>query len=203
MNEIQYEKPRDKPAVVTSVEQVSENIARFQEGLLEEGLPEDENLVGRLAYFRAWYYDPSLDYVGPSKFIGYVGMNAESYFLFALDGKETEPVLARWFTVLEEGKPEYRYVRDKVWEQNASFRKHVSRAARFSAPREWKLSANQGSSAPNDIGPATANESNESLETLTDDGESAAIVEMFTRAFTTLRPSERAEVLRRLNSGNI
>ena len=200
MNETQFEKPRDKPAVVTNVEQVSENIARFQEGLLEEGLPGDKSLDERLAYFRAWYYDPSLDCVGPSKFIGYKGMDAGDYFFFALDGKETEPVLARWFHVLEEGTPEYRYVRDKVWEQNASFRKHVSRKARFSAPREWKLSANQRSTAPNDSEPATPNES---LETLTDDGESAAIVEMFTRAFTTLRPSERAEVLRRLNSGTI
>jgi len=127
-----------KPPLITTRSEASDNISRFH-----EDLSEDDRLPRLLALFRAWYYDPDSDNVGPSKFIGYTEMSAEVYNSVALDGKETERVLPRWFDVLEEGTPEYRYVRDKVLEQNASFQRNVNVLARFCAPPNWKAPTEQ------------------------------------------------------------
>jgi len=54
------------PLSVENYEDVIEPVRAFNEGLKEGG-----NLENQLSYFRAWYYIPELDAVGPSKFIGY------------------------------------------------------------------------------------------------------------------------------------
>ena len=105
-----------------------------------EGLGEGEDLKGQLSYFRAWYYIPELDAVGPSKFIGYKSMTTTQYMQSKdLDGRVTEPVLGRWFDVLEEGTPEAEYVKKVVERLLARYNKALNRVARFNSPRGWRL----------------------------------------------------------------
>lgn len=182
-----------KPAPVTTYNQVNGNVRNFN-----AGLSEGTDLETLLAYFRAWYFLPEEDAVGPSKFIGYEGMTGAEYMARDdLDGKETEPVLQRWFEVLAEGTPEYRYVEQKTWDLAASFGKRVSRAARFSAPVGWRVSSRRhliNSGQTESRMPATP------LQAVDGHDESEAIVEVFARAFSTLRPSEQAELLRRIEA---
>lgn len=121
-----------KPDLVTDYDQVVENVLRFNEELRGS-----VGLQRRLSHFRAWYYIPEKDAVGPSKFIGYQGMNAVRYLEGGLDGKETEAAacLPRWFSRLQEGTPEYRRISEKVSNLLEGFHKKPSRLARFNVPR--------------------------------------------------------------------
>ena len=185
-----------KPHPVTSDGQVAENVQRFN-----EALPQATDLETLLAYFRAWYYVPKVDMVGPSKFIGYEGMTGAEYMEREdLNGTETEPVLKRWFEVLKVGTPEYKFVEQRVLDLAARFGKRVSRAARFSAPPGWKVSSQKlpGSSGHVGLGP-----SSEPLQAMNGHDESHAIVEVFVRAYSTLRPSEQAAVRNRIEAAGI
>lgn len=182
-----------KPKTVCSYDQVPESIHSFNEGLTQVA-----DLETLLAYFRAWYYVPEGDAVGPSKFIGYDGMTAAEYMdRDDLDGRETEPILQRWFEVLEEGTPEYQYVEHKVMQLNSRFGKRVSSAARFSAPRGWRVSSPRLNTAG--IQPRTGLPQ-EFTQGMNGHDESDAIVDVFVRAFSTLRPSEQAAVRRRIEA---
>ena len=180
-----------KPPTVTSEHQVITNIQSFNEGLSQHiGLDQ------KLGYFRAWYYHPEIDNVGPSKVIGYQNMTGQDYVnRNDLDGKETEPVLQRWFEVLEEGTPEHTYVRDLVWERAAEFHRHISKAARFSAPKGWKIF-----DMPSKLEPVAAISNLEPLNTIPLDlSESEAIVQVFLMAFKALRNSEQLAIVNRLS----
>ncbi|MBI4282357.1 MAG: hypothetical protein HY672_02585 [Chloroflexi bacterium] len=182
---------QEKPNPVSSYNQVAENVRCFNAGLLQ-----GTDLETLLAYFRAWYYLPEEDAVGPSKFIGYEGMTGIAYMeRDDLDGRETEPVLHRWFEMLEKGTPEHQYVEQKVLDLAARFGKRVSSAARFSAPSGWRVSAGtlRGNSGRREWASPGG-----SLQTTNGHNESEAMVEVFVRAFGTLRPSEQAAVLRRI-----
>ena len=65
-----------------------------------------------MAYSRAWYALRSKEgwVLAPSKFIGYEGMDAETYRRergTELDGRATEKVLDRWCDLVEQGHPQY------------------------------------------------------------------------------------------------
>ena len=120
------------------------NVERFN-----KDLPDSEDLQSHLSYFRAWYYIPNLDMVGPSKFIGYKDMTADKYAhtYTELDGRETEPHLSQWFRTTEERSPEYQYVFEKVRKLLSQYDKSPSRVARFSTPyRTPNMQAGEGSS---------------------------------------------------------
>ena len=153
-------------------------------GSFNEGLDEGKGLDARIAFARAWYYVPTLDAVGPSKFIGYSGMTAGDYMILALDGKETEPRLRRWFEALEPGTPEHAYVQRKVADLALRYGRKVSKAARFGAQRGWRLSGDDLRGL--EPTPTSSPE------------ESSAIIEVFVRAFGTLRPSEQSAVAARI-----
>ena len=93
------------PKLVDSAAQAVENIRRYQAEIRKSAA-----LVGRMAYVRDWYAveaDDGTWLFGPSKFIGYEGLTAETYVEMSpkayrplrdrLDGRMTEPVLQRWF----------------------------------------------------------------------------------------------------------
>ena len=93
------------PELVDSAAQAVENIRRYQAEIEKSAA-----LVGRMPYVRGWYAVESNDgtwLFAPSKFIGYVGLTAETYVEMSprayrplkdrLDGRMTEPVLERWF----------------------------------------------------------------------------------------------------------
>ena len=132
-----------RPTVKT-YENVIESVRAFN-----EGLSRTRDLQRQLSYFRAWYYAPELDAVGPSKFIGYRGMTASEYMRSEdLDGRETEPVLTRWFDALESGTSETAYVAKLVEELLAKYKKAPNRVARFNAPRGWKMTESAGVPSP-------------------------------------------------------
>ncbi len=91
--------------LVDSPAQAIENIHRYQ---IE--IRSSRELARRMTSAHAWYAVESDDgawLFGPSKFIGYVGLTAETYLTMSarhyepaedrLDGRKTEPVLRRWF----------------------------------------------------------------------------------------------------------
>ncbi len=97
------------PELIDNPVQAIENIRRYQTQLRPE-VRKSEELVRRMAAARGWYAIESGDgtwLFGPSKFIGYVGLTAETYVEMSargkepvadkLDGRKTEPVLQQWF----------------------------------------------------------------------------------------------------------
>lgn len=122
----------ERPDFVASYGQVVENVLQFNEQLRGS-----VGLQRRLSHFRAWYYIPEKDAVGPSIFIGYQGMTAERCLEGGLDGRDTEAAacLPRWFNTLQEGTPEYRRISEKVSNLLEGFGKKPSRRARFNVPR--------------------------------------------------------------------
>ena len=125
--------------LIESYEDVEKNVRAFN-----EGLESSQELRSRLGTFTVWYYVPSEDAVGPSKFIGYRDMTAEDYLHFSgmhgeMDGGETETWLGekQWFRGLDEGTPEYVYVKRKVDGLVRKFDKTAKTTARFRAPIDW------------------------------------------------------------------
>ena len=97
------------PALVESPAQAIENIRRYQTEI-KRGTRLSDTLVERMTNVRTWYAVESGEgawLFAPSKFIGYVGLTAETYVEMSargyrpaagrLDGKETERVLQQWF----------------------------------------------------------------------------------------------------------
>lgn len=123
--------------IVESYEDVVESIRSFNEGL--ESHPELGDL---LSYFRHWYYSPELDMVGPSKFAGYKNMTAQAYLEWhrALDGRDTEAILIKWFDEADPGMPEEARVRQRIYKLALAHRKTPNRKAKFRKPRGWTLS---------------------------------------------------------------
>jgi predicted RNase H-like HicB family nuclease len=127
------------PDLVKSLDEVRASIRQFN-----ADLERSAELAARLKMNRAWYYDPELDMIGPSKFIGYAGMTAERYLQEgAADGKQTEPVLKRWFRLLDNDSPEAAFVRSRAESLVAKHGKSLSEVARFCAPIGWKVTGKE------------------------------------------------------------
>lgn len=80
---------------------VLRNIRRF-----EQELKESSQLQDRLPYARAWYADRDENgrwRFGPSKFIGYEDLDADSYVETSeiLNGRRTEAQLRQWFVTVD------------------------------------------------------------------------------------------------------
>ena len=87
--------------VASTPQIVLSNIRRFGDEVRNS--PE---LQGRLAYARAWYAsqnDRGEWQFGPSKFVGYEGLDAKQYIKSAeqRDGRRTEAQLQQWFAVVD------------------------------------------------------------------------------------------------------
>jgi hypothetical protein len=170
--------------IVTLQSEVSDNARSFN-----EGLENSEHLRNLLSYFRAWYYIPELDMVAPSKYIGYKDINPERFITGqGLDGRETEPVMGKWFDRLNVDTAEGRYVSDKVAELTALYGKSMNRVARFGAPRGWRLS-NHSTSQPASRTVSVARQST-----------SHEIVDVFWRAYLSLYPEDQQALAERILS---
>ena len=97
------------PELIDSLVQAIENIRRYQTQLRPE-VRKSRDLIRRMTAARGWYAieaDNGTWLFAPSKFIGYVGLTAETYVEMSargyqpaadrLDGRNTEPVLQQWF----------------------------------------------------------------------------------------------------------
>lgn len=133
--------------MVTNLDEVRAGIRQFN-----SDLEHSAGLAARLKMIRAWYYDPEIDMVGPSKFIGYTGMTAEHYLhrgrRTKLDGRETEPVLGKWFRVLEAGSPEEAMVRARAEKLLGQYGKTLNEAVRFCGPISWKITGKEAAVRP-------------------------------------------------------
>ena len=92
----------EMPAFASTPGMVCDAIRRFGEEIRRS--PE---LARRLSHVRSWYADQDKNgrwHFGPSKFVGYEGLDAEAYLELSnrgLDGRKTEPRLQQWFTELD------------------------------------------------------------------------------------------------------
>lgn len=145
---IGHREVRMEPNLVKNMKEVRASIRQFN-----IDVERNADLASRLKMSRAWYYDPELDLVGPSKFIGYAGMTAERYSQGLqsgqLDGRDTEPTLRKWFRVLDGASPEAAFVRTRAEALLAKYGKSLSKVARFCAPIGWNVSAKAVTSRPN------------------------------------------------------
>ena len=134
--------------VATKPEHVVKSIKSFQVQVRSrEG---DNELARTLSHFRAWYAieDAGKWIFGPSKFVGYVNLTAETYIATAanLNGRQTEAALKPWFVQVLDG-PRHEELREKLHAFLAEFGKQPSRAMRLSVLRdeETSPSRDQGS----------------------------------------------------------
>ncbi len=88
--------------LVAKVDEVIENVRRFN-----MDLDARREIISQLSQFKHWYYMPSLDSFGPSKYIGYRGMDTSRYRRGRdRDGRRTEAILRKWFVSLpKKGRP--------------------------------------------------------------------------------------------------
>ena len=97
--------PRPSPALATTLQNVIAAIHQFPREVATS-----VELAGRLAFARAWYAVRSDDGAwafGPSKFIGYDNLDAETYLAWSdrLDGRRTEAQLRQWFVPADRSSP--------------------------------------------------------------------------------------------------
>jgi len=172
------------PISVENYKEVIESVNAFNEGLKGE-----EKLQNHLSYYRAWYYIPELNEVGPSKFIGYNNLPVAQYLTGEnLDGKITEPILGKWFNLLIEGTPEANYVESLVEKLVSRYNKVMNRKARFNAPRGWKLERESIASLQNTI----------QIDPPTSDLQ--PLVEIFWRAFLSLSLEDQDTIAERITA---
>jgi|GEM_PF-4469062 len=95
--------------MVKTLNELVENVRQYQRAVKDPYARTIPSLV------RAWYYIPSLDMVGASRFIGYRGMTSEGYeeSKGVVDGKITEPHLQEtgWFRQLAKADPLYAHAK--------------------------------------------------------------------------------------------
>ncbi|MBI4311567.1 MAG: hypothetical protein HY681_07270 [Chloroflexi bacterium] len=162
--------------VVDSYDDVVTNVQVFN-----QGLDEGEGLEQQLSYFRAFYYIPEKNAVGPSKFVGYKGMNATEYLRknAELDGRVTEPVLAKWFEPVEEASNEGQLVRRLTRMLLHEYGKVLNARARFNVPIGWRL------------GDGAAVHSSQGTDATANVTQARPIVEVFWRAYLGLYPEDQ------------
>jgi hypothetical protein len=82
--------------LIISLKEVVDNIKQFNQDLTD-----NTEIVSQLTQFKHWYYIPSLDAFGPSKYIGYKNMNTSRYDRGKRKtGVDTEKILKEWFIKL-------------------------------------------------------------------------------------------------------
>lgn len=82
--------------LVITLEEIAQNIKQFNRDLEDQ-----TDIVTQLTQFIHWYYIPSIDAFGPSKYIGYKDMHTLKYGRGQRKtGVDTEKILKEWFIKL-------------------------------------------------------------------------------------------------------
>jgi hypothetical protein len=123
-------------AVASELQNVLLNIVRFG-AELQNGAA----LQKRLAYARCWYACQDNEgqwQFGPSKFVGYDGMTADSYMDIAegRDGRRAEAQLKQWFTVVDPASKLGSELGSALYRFLATYRKAPSTKMRISVPNK-------------------------------------------------------------------
>lgn len=128
--------------LINSPEDAVEGIKTFNEELKKSlGLQE------RLAYVRSWYAIKTENgwAFGPSKFIGYQGLSADTYLTVRLDGRKTEAQLANWFQAVDETTALFDELEDALVDYLEGYGKEPSRISRISViDSSWDASLDDG-----------------------------------------------------------
>jgi hypothetical protein len=120
------------PTIISAPAQAIENIIRF-----EGEVRKSSELQSRLPYARAWYAfrdGKGAWRFGPSKFIGYVDLDAEAYLRTAqeTDGRRTEAQLQCFFELVEPTDPRFPELSSALVTFLAKYDKAPSIMARIS-----------------------------------------------------------------------
>jgi hypothetical protein len=125
--------------IVATAKECVRNIERF-----EAELNKCPGLQDRLSQARAWYAHQGEDgqwHFGPSKFVGYVGLDGEKYLEMAqqqLDGKRTEAQLQQWFEELDTDDPMFETMAAELSLFLARYNKVPSVKMRINVlPEKW------------------------------------------------------------------
>ena len=119
--------------LVESYQEVVDNIRQSNQDLAR-----GEDICSQLRQFRAWYYIPKLDAIGPSKFIGYKRMNTSRYQRgYQKDGRETEPRLQKFFRPIWRGHPKYTHPESKLHDLTDQYGKKPNKVACLNVPLGW------------------------------------------------------------------
>jgi hypothetical protein len=110
--------------VAASPRVVFDNIRSYQ-----AALEENEELQRRASYHQSWYAfrDGDAWLFGPSKFVGYEGIDADEYVSTSVErnGRATESHLKKWFAVVDKGS-----LHDELADALAAFLAKFGRAPR-------------------------------------------------------------------------
>jgi hypothetical protein len=101
--------PQKTVPLITSPSAAIDNLLRFNNLLKKESHP---RMIALLSRVQSWYVliQDGKPMFGPSKFIGYRGLTADTYAELAaktLDGRKTEGVLAPWREAISPGHPKF------------------------------------------------------------------------------------------------
>jgi hypothetical protein len=113
-------------------------------------------LQNRLAYARAWYAHRDEDgrwLFGPSKFVGYKGLDAALYIDNTKDndGRRTEAQLEQWFTVVDPSSPLHEELNAALFAFLAKYGKAPSTKARINILKEvFEASVTSDKNDPNE-----------------------------------------------------
>jgi hypothetical protein len=111
--------------LVNNLKDVIENIRQFNEDIKNR-----TDLNSQLSQFKHWYFIPSLNLFGPSKYIGYKKMNSEKYDRGARKtGIDTENVLKMWFVKLPPTSNRSKQLRFEVESLISEYDKKINKAA--------------------------------------------------------------------------
>jgi len=99
----------EHPPRVQNLEEVIANVFEFNKILQNS----DNYTYQVFSQFKDWYYIPSLDLFGPSKFIGYKDTRIDEYNGSGHGGR-TNKILSDYFTKLETSGTQYQELRGKL-----------------------------------------------------------------------------------------
>jgi hypothetical protein len=124
-------------AVASDLQSVLLNIIRFGAELQNSA-----TLQKRLAYARCWYACQDNEghwQFGPSRFVGYDGMTADSYVDIAegRDGCRAEAQLQQWFTVVDPASKLHSELGSALYSFLAMYGKAPSTKMRISVPNDF------------------------------------------------------------------
>ena len=118
--------------LVARVDEVIENVRQFNMDLEARS-----EIISQLSQFKHWYYIPSLDSFGPSKYIGYRSMDTARYRRGRdKDGRRTEAILRKWFVPLPEESRGWREMFGRVEDLLLRYGKKPNRNVRIHVPKD-------------------------------------------------------------------
>lgn len=113
--------------LISNIRQALANHAAYQAAMKSASGPARDTLIDVIPYIQSWIVvrdsDTGAFLFAPSKFVGYVEMDAERYHRFnrVMDGRLTELALKHWIEPISENDPEYEEGREALFDFCARF----------------------------------------------------------------------------------